>query len=156
EVDDITADGLLVRESKFRKSRLLPLHATAWRALDRYIAVRNELGVVDRALFPSVTGQPLPPQNSPSVFQQPLKRTGLKGANAGRDPRIHDLRHTFAVRSLERCRHDAGEVARHIVALSTYLGHAQMTHTYWYLQATPVLTDQIAKANEALLLGGAA
>ena len=43
-----------------------------------------------------------------------------------------------------------------MVALSTYLGHAQMIHTYWYLQATPVLMDQIAKANEALLLGGAA
>jgi integrase len=158
EVDDITVDGLLVRETKFRKSRLLPLHATTRRALNRYIAVRNELGVVDRALFPSVTGKPLHPRTAHNVFQQLLKRTGLTGANVGRDPhpRVHDLRHTFAVRSLERCRHDAGEVARHIVALSTYLGHPQMTHTYWYLQATPVLMDQIAKANEALLLGRAA
>jgi integrase len=156
EVDDITMDGLLVRETKFRKSRLLPLHATTRWALNRYIAVRNELGVVDRALFPSVTGKSLHPRTVHSVFQQLLKRTGLKGAKAGRDPRVHDLRHTFAVRSLERCRHDAGEVARHIVALGTYLGHAQMTHTYWYLQATPVLMDQIAKANEALLLGRAA
>jgi integrase len=156
QVDDITADGLLVRKTKFQKSRLLPLHATTWRALDRYLAVRKRHGVIDRALFPSVTGRPLPSRTAYSVFQQLLKRTGLKGANAGRDPRIHDLRHTFAVRSLERCRHDAGEVARHIVALSTYLGHAQVTDTYWYLQATPVLMDQIAKANEALLLGGAA
>jgi integrase len=156
EVDDIIADGLLVRETKFRKNRLLPLHATTRRALDKYITVRKKLGVVDRALFPSATGKPLHPRTVHGVFQQLLKRTGLKGANAGRDPRIHDLRHTFAVRSLERCRHDAGEVARHMVALSTYLGHAQMIHTYWYLQATPVLMDQIAKANEALLLGGAA
>jgi len=156
QVDDITADGLLVRKTKFQKSRLLPLHATTRRALDRYIAVRKELGVVDRALFPSISGKPLPSRTVHGVFQQLLRRTGRKGANAGRDPRIHDLRHTFAVRSLERCRHDAGEVARHIVALSTYLGHAQVTDTYWYLQATPVLMDQIAKANEALLLGGTA
>jgi integrase len=86
---------------------------------------------------------------------QLLDRTGLKGANSGRDPRIHDLRHTFAVRSLEQCRHDRAAVARHIVALSTYLGHVHVTDTYWYLQATPVLTSQIAGAGEALLMGGA-
>ena len=70
--------------------------------------------------------------------------------------KTHDLRHTFAVRSLEQCRHDRAAVARHIVALSTYLGHAHVTDTYWYLQATPVLMGQIAEAGEALLLGGAA
>lgn len=107
-------------------------------------------------MYQSVTGKPLPSKTVHNVFQQLLKRTGLKGANAGRDPRIHDLRHTFAIRSLERCQHDAGEVARHIVALSTYLGHASVTGTYWYLQATSALMGQIAKANEALLLGDAA
>jgi len=100
--------------------------------------------------------KPLPYRTVDKVFQQLLKRTGLKGANAGRNPRIHDLRHTFAIRALERCQHDAGEVAKHIVALSTYLGHVYVTGTYWYLQATPALMGQIAKANEALLLGGAA
>ena len=154
-VDDITADGLLIRETKFQKSRLLPLHVTTQRALDRYLAVRNQHGLVGRELFQSVTAKPLPSKTVHNVFQKLLKRTGLKGANAGRDPRIHDLRHTFAIRSLERCRHDAGKVARHIVALSTYLGHTYVTGTYWYLQATPALMGQIAKANEALLLGGA-
>ena len=156
QVDDITADGLLIRETKFQKSRLLPLHATTQQALDRYLAVRNQHDVVGRAMYQSVTGKPLPSKTVHNVFQQLLKRTGLKGANAGRDPRIHDLRHTFAIRSLERCQHDAGEVARHIVALSTYLGHASVTGTYWYLQATSALMGQIAKANEALLLGDAA
>jgi len=155
QVDDIAADGLSIRETKFQKSRLLPLHTTTQRALDRYLAVRNQHGVVGRELFQSVTGKPLSSKTVHNVFQKLLKRTGLKGANAGRDPRIHDLRHTFAVRSLERCRHDAGKVARHIVALSTYLGHTYVTGTYWYLQATPALMDEIAEANEALLLGGA-
>ena len=156
QVDDITVDGLLIRETKFQKSRLLPLHATTQRVLDKYLAVRNQHGVVGSTLFLLVTGKPLPYRTVHKVFQRLLKRTGLKGANAGRDPRIHDLRHTFAIRSLERCQHDAGEVAKHIVALSTYLGHVYVTGTYWYLQATPALMGQIAKANEALLLGGTA
>ena len=88
-----------------------------------------------------------------AIFLQLLDRTNLGGAHSGRDPRIHDLRHTFAVRSLEQCRHDRAAVARHIVALSTYLGHAHVTDTYWYLQATPVLMGQIAEAGEALLAG---
>jgi integrase len=70
--------------------------------------------------------------------------------------RMHDLRHTFAVRSLEQCQNDRDAVARHIVARSTYLGHAHVTDTYWYLQATPILMAQIAEAGEALHLGGAA
>ncbi|UGX94262.1 hypothetical protein G6321_00053490 [Bradyrhizobium barranii subsp. barranii] len=90
------------------------------------------------------------------IFLQLLDSTNLRGACAGRDPRIHDLRHTFAVRSLEQCRHDRAAIARHIVALSTYLGHAHVTDTYWYLQATPTLMGQIAEAGEALLTGGAA
>ena len=89
-------------------------------------------------------------------FLQLLDRINLRGAHSGRDPRIHDLRHTFAVRSLEQCRHDRAAVSRHLVALSTYLGHAHVTDTYWYLQATPVLMGQIAEAGEALLQGGAA
>ena len=148
--------GSSIRETKFQKSRLLPLHATARQALDRYLVARRELAAADRALFVSVAGKPLPYNTVRNVFLQLLDRTKLRGAHAGRDPRIHDLRHTFAVRSLEQCRHDHAAVARHIVALSTYLGHAHVTDTYWYLQATPVLMGQIAEAGEALLTGGAA
>ena len=67
-------------------------------------------------------------------------------------PRIHDLRHSFAVRSLESCR-GREAVARHIVALSTYLGHGHVTDTYWYLEATPILMRQIAEASEVLHQG---
>ena len=98
-------------------------------------------------------GRSLPYNTVRGIFLQLLDRTNLRGAHSGRDPRIHDLRHTFAVRSLEQCRHDRAAVARHIVALSTYLGHAHVTDTYWYLQATPVLMGQIAEAGEALLHG---
>ena len=156
QLDDVTADGLVVRETKFHKTRLLPLHATVRQELDRYLAARREVGTADRALFISAAGQPLPYNSVRYVFLNLLDRTKLRGAHAGRDPRIHDLRHTFAVRSLEQCGHDHTAVARHIVALSTYLGHAHVTDTYWYLQATPVLMGQIAEAGETLLMGGAA
>jgi integrase len=156
QLDDVTSDGLVIRESKFHKSRLLPLHATTRQALCRYLIARRQVATADRALFISVAGKSLPYMTVHNVFVQLLDCTKLRGAHAGRDPRIHDLRHTFAVRSLEQCRHDRNAVARHIVALSTYLGHARVTDTYWYLQATPVLMGQIAAAGEALLMGGAA
>jgi len=153
-LDDLTADGLVIRETKFQKSRLLPLHSTAHHALDRYLMARQALASADRALFLSATGKPLPYNTVRGVFLQLLDRTDLRGVHSGRDPRIHDLRHTFAVRSLEQCRHERDAVARHIVALSTYLGHAHVTDTYWYLQATPILMGQIAQASEAFLNGG--
>ncbi len=154
-IDDVTADGLVIRETKFHKSRLLPLHGTVQQELDKYMTARR--GVLgDSVLFVSGAGRPLPYNSVRYVFLTLLDRTGLRGTHAGRDPRIHDLRHTFAVRSLEQCGHDRMAVARHIVALSTYLGHAHVTDTYWYLQATPVLMGQIAEAGEELLTGGTA
>jgi integrase len=88
-----------------------------------------------------------------AVFLRLARSIGLRGKPGRPGPRIHDLRHTFAVRSLEQCRHDRETVARHVVALSTYLGHAHVTDTYWYLHATPILMGQIAEAGEALHRG---
>jgi integrase len=156
QLHDVTSDGLVIHESKYHKSRLLPVHETTRQALDRYLIARRQVAGADRALFISVAGKSLAYETVRIVFLRLLDRSDLRGAHAGRNPRIHDLRHTFAVRSLEQCRHDHTAVARHIVALSTYLGHAHVTDTYWYLQATPVLMGQIAEAGEALLMGGAA
>jgi len=154
-LEDVSADGLVIRETKFQKSRLLPLHSTTQQALNKYLTARRSLLGRNPALFVSVAGEPLPYNTVRGVFLQLLDRINLRGAHSGRDPRIHDLRHTFAVRSLEQCPHDRAEVSRHLVALSTYLGHAHVTDTYWYLQATPVLLNQIAEASEALLQRGA-
>jgi len=82
------------------------------------------------------------------------KAAGLRGAPGTRGPCLHDLRHTFAVRSLEGCAGaDRAAVARHMLALSTYLGHAHVTDTQWYLQATPALMAQTAGAGEAHFRG---
>lgn len=156
QLDDVTVDGLLIRETKFQKSRLLPLHPTTQRALGSYLAARAKLAFMDGAFFVSGSGRPLSYNTVKEVFLQLRKSAGLDGVSSPRKPRIHDLRHTFAVRSLEQCRHDRDAVARHAVALSTYLGHAHVTDTFWYLQATPILMERIARDGEAFLIGGVA
>jgi len=152
-LEDVTTDGLIIRQTKFQKSRLLPLHETTRRALDEYLSARMRLGTFDGALLVSITGKAPSYNTVVAVFLRLARSIGLRGKPGRPGPHIHDLRHTFAVRSLEQCRHDRETVARHVVALSTYLGHAHVTDTYWYLHATPILMGQIAEAGEALHRG---
>ncbi len=152
-LSDVTDDGLIIAQTKFKKSRLLPLHSTTRRALDGYLATRLKVAGPSDALFVSQQGTPPAYPTVVTVFLQVVRSIGLRGAPGSRGPRIHDLRHTFAVRSLESCAHDAEAVARHITALSTYLGHAHVSDTYWYLQATPELMAHMAAAGETLHRG---
>jgi integrase len=153
-LEDITEDGLIIRQGKFHKSRLVPLHDTTRDALDAYLSARAQLGTFDTGLFISTSGTTPAYSTVVATFLRLARSIGLRGEPGQRGPRIHDLRHTFAVRSLEQCRQTREEVARHIVALSTYLGHAHVTDTYWYLQATPFLMERIAEAGETLYRGG--
>jgi integrase len=150
---DVTDDGLIIAQTKFKKSRMLPLHPTTRRALDGYLATRLKAASQSDALFISHQGTPLAYPTVITVFLQIMRSIGLRGAAGSRGPRIHDLRHTFAVRSLERCAHDSRAVARHITALSTYLGHAHVTDTYWYLQSSPELMTHMSAASETLHRG---
>lgn len=122
--------------------------------VDRHLSARCQIGTLNRALFVSPTGTPPSYNTVIAIFLRLARPAGLRGEPGQPGPRIHDLRHTFAVRSLEQCQHDRDVVVRHIVALSTYLGHAHVIDTYWYLQATPILMRQIAAAGEALQQGG--
>jgi integrase len=153
---DITEDGLIVAKTKFKKSRSIPLHPTARKALNDYLSVRLRLATRSDALFIANTGAPPAYETAASLFRQLSRQIGLRGNPGQPGPRIHDLRHSFAVRSLERCPCDRDSISRHILALSTYLGHAHVTDTYWYLQATPILMAQIAEAGETLQKGDAA
>ena len=132
---------------------MLPLHPTTRRALDGYLATRLKAASQSDALFISHQGTPLAYPTVIAVFLQIMRSIWLRGAAGSRGPRIHDLRHTFAVRSLEHCAHDSQAVARHITALSTYLGHAHVTDTYWYLQSTPELMTHMSAAGETLHRG---
>jgi integrase/recombinase XerD len=148
--DDLTDDGLIVRNGKFGKSRLLPLHATTRQALIDYMAIRKRLGSDSDDMFVVKTGRAPSKVRAHVVFVRLARQLGLRGPDRTPGPRLYDLRHTFAVSSLEACAHDREAVAHHMAALSTYLGHADILHTYWYLEATPVLMHDIAAASERL------
>jgi integrase len=138
---DLTHGVLTVREGKFRKSRLIPLHPTASQALTRYAAYRDACSEVSqsRAFFRTDCTHALTRATVEKTFARLRKRLGWTAHGRARRPRIHDLRHTFAVRRLLRWYEDGAEVDRKIQALATYLGHAKVTDTYWYLSAVPEL-----------------
>ena len=151
-VDDVTADGLIVRKTKFRKSRMLPLHETTQAVLEHYLQQRQAVAGSDNRVFISTKGRALTYAMINGTFHFLLKRLDLR-LKPGQRPRIHNLRHLFAVRALENCTGDYDRVTRQILALSTYLGHAHVTDTYWYLQATPCLMACIADACELFIQG---
>jgi integrase len=153
-LDDVTTDGLVVRRTKFRKSRLVPVHATTAAALDRYLEQRQAVEDGDDHVFLSPHGRALTYVMVNGTFHFLLRFVELPSTPGPRPPRIHDLRHRFAVRALEHCTGDRDCITRHVLALSTYLGHAHVADTYWYLQATPLLMTGIADACEVLFSGG--
>ena len=154
QIDDLTSDGLLIRNTKFRKTRLVPLHATVQQGLNRYLDRRRQIGDGSRSLFVSIHGIHLACVTVNHVFLELSRSAGLRGGPGSKGPRIHDMRHTFAVRALEACHGGKEEIARHMLALSTYLGHTHPSDTYYYLQATPKLMEATACAGEVLFRGG--
>lgn len=154
DLSDFTEDGLVIRATKFQKSRLVPLHETAHRMLQQYLAARRRFAPAAATVFVSRSGGKLPYTTVITTFLALVRAAGLRGGPGQTGCRLHDLRHTFAVRSLEQCPCDRRTVARHMTALSTYLGHAHVSDTYWYLQATPRLLGDIASAAESLHRAG--
>ena len=154
QFDNITPDGIVVRATKFRKSRLVPLHPTARRGLDEYMTLRERIAAANHSVFVSLSGTGLRYSTVYTVFLKLARLTRLRSGPGTPGPCLHDARHTFAVRSLEACRGDGAEIARHILALSTYLGHAHPSDTFWYLHATPKLMHGIACAGERFFEGG--
>jgi integrase/recombinase XerD len=150
-LSDVLPDGVLqIRRTKFGKSRLVPLHPTAANALHRYLEDRCRLAVTDDHVFLSAGNQRISSSMVEYTFRRIRQLAGIAPARS-RPPRIHDLRHTFATRALEQCPMRREAVARHFVALATYLGHSDIAHTYWYLEATPDLMTDIAATAEELV-----
>jgi len=152
-VSDITPSGLLIRRTKFQKTRLVPLHETAVAGLGHYLTRRQEMRRGGDHVFVSEEGQPLVYWKVHSMFRTLLKSAGLK-ASRGRWPRIHDLRHTFAVRALESSPTGRQRIGQHMLALATYMGHVNINATYWYLETTPELLRDIAVVAENFVQGG--
>ena len=147
-LDDITPDGLVIRRTKFRKSRLVPLHETAQAGLERYLQQRRPYAPLDDHVFVSVRRKPLARADVEKAFRTAVKRVGLPPRFGRARPTPHSLRHAFAVRALETCPDGRDAITKHMLALSTYLGHSQAAHTYWYLEAVPELMRDIADRAE--------
>jgi integrase/recombinase XerD len=152
-VSDITPNGLLIRRTKFQKTRLVPLHETAVTGLGRYLMHRQEARRGGDHVFVSDEGKPLVYWKVHSVFRTLLKSAGIKPSGS-RWPRIHELRHTFAVRALESSPTGRQRIGQHMLALATYMGHVNIDATYWYLETTPELLRDIAVVAENFVQGG--
>lgn len=145
---DVDPAGLVVRKSKSGKGRVLPIHETTRQALDQYIEERSAVASDHDFLFVSLSGKPLRRETARDVFRQLVDDAGIPRRVGVRGPVIHSLRHTFAVRALEACEGDQCAVAEHMQAVSRYLGHSDIMHTYWYYESTPQLLAAISKMSE--------
>lgn len=148
--DDLDWDEgvILVRESKFGKTRVVPLDPTTVDALRSFAAIRD--GLVERrvpAVFVSIRGNRMIYACAQETFRRLCDTTGV-GADAPNRPRIHDLRHSFAVNTLIGWHRNGENVDARLPALSTYLGHRDPRSTYWYLSAAPELLALAARRIE--------
>jgi integrase len=146
---DVEHELLTVRNSKFTKHRLIPLHPSAAQALTRYLTLRRQLLPQPSipALFVSTAGTRLLHSNVNLTFAGLLERVGLTRRSASCRPRIHDLRHGFCVATVLGWYRDGADIPAMMPRLSTYVGHTDPRHTFWYLSAAPEL---MALAGERL------
>jgi integrase len=150
---DLERGVLKIRETKFRKTRWVPPHPTAIAALETYAADRHRM--IGKApadhFFVSQAGRPLPYSTVRTVFRKLCRSLKIMG-NGERQPRLHDMRHTFACRCIERWYTESVDLHHAVSALSVYLGHAKVSDTYWYLTATPGLMARAAARFETYAL----
>lgn len=138
---DLAQGVLTVRQTKFAKSRLVPFHATAISELSRYAAFRQLTtpSIPKSCFFVTASGSGLVKRTVHCVFAK--LRTQLEWVARGSHPvpRIHDLRHTFICRRVQHWHEHGADIDNAMIALSTYVGHAKVSDTYWYLTAVPAL-----------------
>jgi len=135
------SEGILtIRGAKFGKSRLVPLHTSTCKSWPTTRSAGMSASAREQRAFP---GQPdgnrLDKGEVHRAFYLLSRQIGLRAADASRGPRLHDFRHRFAVETLLRWYRNGEDPKRRLPILSTYLGHAHVTDTYWYLTGTPEL-----------------
>lgn len=134
--------GLLtIRQTKFNKSRLVPLHATTQKKLRSYERRRDQSCPRPKSpsFFLSERGTRLTPSTVRHWFILASRKIGLRGQTDRRGPRIHDLRHCFAIKTILNWYRHGVDVETHLPELTTYLGHGHVADTYWYISSTPEL-----------------
>jgi len=144
--DDVDLDTgvITIRQAKFDRSRLVPLHPTVTAALGRYAAERDRLCPRPRSAAFFLSGAGTRPDRSGvgATFRKITAGLGIRTAAVR--PRVHDLRHSFAVQTLIRWQRAGMSIDERIGTLSTYLGHVAPADTYWYLSASPELMSLAA------------
>jgi len=152
---DLAAGVITVRQSKFGKTRLLPLHPSATAALRGYLRLRDRLCPCPRtaAVFISPAGTRLLYCNVHATWKLLIDSAGLKARSAACRPRIHDIRHSFAVRALLDAYAAGQDGQARLALLSAYMGHVDPSHTYWYLSAAPELLALAGQRLEDHLAG---
>jgi integrase len=151
---DLKSGTLTIQRSKFGKSRLVPLHASAVAALTRYRdqRARHVQSTPETPFFVTtrgrLLGQPLSDRQVHRIFDCLRGKLGWIDRGAHGAPRIHDLRHSFAVRRLVLWHEQGEDMHQGMLALSTYLGHAKVSNTYWYLTGVPELMGLAGKRFE--------
>jgi integrase len=136
---DLNWGILTIRRTKFGKSRIIPLHASTREALRQYANLRDRVFPGTRSFFVAEHGGRLNANIVQRTFVRLSRQIGLRGPTDSHGPRLHDLRHRFAVETLIRWYREGVDVERHLPELSTYLGHVHVADTYWYITAVPEL-----------------
>ena len=139
---DLRTGVLTIRSGKFGKSRLIPIHASTRRVLADYLARRDRKWAarpVSSYVFLSNWGNQLDGGEIHRTFYALSRQIGLRGRSDSHGPRLHDMRHRFAVMTLLRWYRAGKDVERKLPYLSAYLGHVHVSDTYWYLSAWPEL-----------------
>ncbi len=147
-LQDLSTDGLIIRETKFRKSRLVPLHPTTRAALEQYLAKRCQVATRGDHLLISCRRRALTRCTVHKTFRQLTVAAGLPRQPGQPPPRLMDFRHSFASNALLNCPEGRDHTGRHTLALMTYLGHAHPSSTFWYLEHSAPLMGDIAQACE--------
>jgi integrase len=153
---DLKHGVLHIREAKFHKSRYVPLHPTTIRALRRYTRRRDRdaLSATTALFFIADQARRLPVPTVRYAFDQLRQKLGWHCRGGHPAPRIHDLRFTFICRRLERWYAQGLDIDRLMLSLYTYVGHVNVTSTYWYLTATPELMRLAARRLQSFKSGG--
>ena len=143
---DLEHGVLLVRGGTHHTQREVPLHPSTTAALERYAHQRDRLcpDRVTPAFFLTTRSRRVTKPVFWHTFAKLIARSGLEGRGQRARPRAHDLRHTFAVRTLLGWSHAGQDVDRRLPLLSTYLGHVELESTYWYLESVPELIAQVS------------
>jgi integrase len=138
---DLTQALITIRCAKGHKTRWVPIHRSTVRVLEQYTAWRDRLVPAPTTLsfFLCERGTRLSQWVVRSTFVQLSRQIGLRGPTDRHGPRLHDLRHTFALRTLLNWYRSGVDVERRLPELATYLGHVHVRDTYWYLSASPEL-----------------